>query len=153
MNGPENSPAFYLVNQGYDVWLNNFRGNIYSRRHITLDPETDEFWSFDMTDLRFDHMANIQFIIDTTGYPQVHTFGFSFGGGTLAWALALEPEFFESRIAEGALIAPLVSVAHSNSPLYAILANYEGEIINIFLIFLLSRYSEQTKFYGNSLNI
>ena len=145
MNGPENSPAFYLVNQGYDVWINNFRGNIYSRRHITLDPETDEFWSFDMTDLRFDHMANIQFIIDTTGYPQVHTFGFSFGGGTLAWALALEPEFFESRIAEGTMIAPLVSVAHSNSPLYAILANYPGILNKLSSMGVHSIYNPTTK--------
>ena len=28
------------------MWLGNFRGNTYSRRHVTLDPELEEFWRF-----------------------------------------------------------------------------------------------------------
>jgi len=123
--GPEDSPAFFLVNQGYDVWINNFRGNAYSRNHETLDPDEDpEFWNFDIVDLRLDHIANIQFIIDNTEFCQVHSFGYSFGGGSLAWAIALEPEFFGRTLREATLIAATVSLEHSRSPLYAIGANY-----------------------------
>lgn len=38
--------AFRLADLGYDVWLGNTRGNIYSRAHHDLDPEEAEFWQY-----------------------------------------------------------------------------------------------------------
>ena len=41
----ENSLAFVLSEAGYDVWLGNFRGNVYGRRHVSLNPDLDNnFW-------------------------------------------------------------------------------------------------------------
>ncbi|CAI2385136.1 unnamed protein product [Moneuplotes crassus] len=123
--GPENSPVFYIVNNGYDVWLNNFRGNIYSRNHEELDFDTErkEFYDLDLIDLSQDHPANIQYIIDTTGYPQIHTFCFSLSGVALAINMAIRPEFYESRLSEAVLIASPINMANTNSPTYAILGN------------------------------
>mgnify|MGYP000438382736 CR=1 FL=1 len=43
----EESPAFYLANKGYDVWLGNHRGTKYSRDHESLDPNEDaDYWKF-----------------------------------------------------------------------------------------------------------
>lgn len=32
----QKSPAFLLVNKGYDVWINNNRGSLFSRMHKYL---------------------------------------------------------------------------------------------------------------------
>lgn len=42
------APAFNLAREGYDVWLGNNRGNIYSRSHLKLDEKRDaeEFYDF-----------------------------------------------------------------------------------------------------------
>ena len=48
MHYSDKSPAFVAARAGYDVWLNNSRGNTYSRRHSALDPDEDKekFWNF-----------------------------------------------------------------------------------------------------------
>jgi len=52
MNG-ENSPAFILGRAGYDIWLGNNRGTIYSRKNTKLSPTKDaeEFFDYSFYEL------------------------------------------------------------------------------------------------------
>jgi len=52
-NGTELSTAYFFADSGFDVWMNNSRGNKFSRAHVYLDPDHDKkYWDFS-----FQHMA------------------------------------------------------------------------------------------------
>ncbi|KAJ8929437.1 hypothetical protein NQ314_017886 [Rhamnusium bicolor] len=45
--GPGKAIAYYLADRDFDVWLLNTRGNGHSRRHRTLNADTDiGYWDF-----------------------------------------------------------------------------------------------------------
>ena len=50
-NGEE-SLGLKLVNLGYDLWMNNTRGNRYSRMHAYKDEDGDDYWNY-----TWQHMA------------------------------------------------------------------------------------------------
>lgn len=66
--GRDKSIVTKLVNNGSDVWLCNFRGNVYSRKHADLKPENPKFWDFSWHDMGIhDAPAIINFILTKTG--------------------------------------------------------------------------------------
>lgn len=62
------SLAFLLADLGYDIWMNNSRGNRYSRNHTMLDPDKDEhkaiFWDYSFEEMaKYDQPALFKFIL------------------------------------------------------------------------------------------
>merc|ERR1712232_628802 len=104
---------YMLSDAGYDVWLGNNRGNVFSVHNERLDMNSVEFWD----QIDFDQMAEldvpaiIDYVTKTTGAPKMHWVGHSMGGGVLVEALALDPSL-KDRLSTSALLAPGVHMAH-----------------------------------------
>ena len=78
-NDAERSNAFILARAGYDVWLGNNRGSIYSS-HVTKKTTEREFWDFYQEDMGLkDVPAFIEFILETTGLEKISYIGHSEG--------------------------------------------------------------------------
>ncbi|CAI2371590.1 unnamed protein product [Moneuplotes crassus] len=130
--GPEDSPAFNLANQGFDVWLSNPRGSLHSQAHESHDPNLPEsgYWDYDLVSYRLDYMADITTIKDSTNYQTVGVFAFYNGAISLSYAMAIEPEYFSNNVNVAALSAFIPTYAHSNALVFG-MASYTRNINNL----------------------
>ncbi|KAK5643365.1 hypothetical protein RI129_007210 [Pyrocoelia pectoralis] len=82
INRGSKSLGFILADEGYDVWLGNFRGTIYSKRHTQLKPTDRRFWHFDTYELGvYDTSANVDYIYNITAQKIIYI-GHSLGSTT-----------------------------------------------------------------------
>lgn len=59
INGDDKSLGFYLVNQGYDVWVANSRGNKYSHSAIKLQMNLENYFDFSFQEMAIEDTAAI----------------------------------------------------------------------------------------------
>lgn len=91
-NRPEVAPAFVLARAGYDVWLGNNRGTMYSDQHASLDNTSYEYWNFDWEDMGTkDTPAVIKAIKLATGADKISYAGHSEGTTQIMAGAALMP--------------------------------------------------------------
>ncbi|XP_015436534.1 PREDICTED: lipase 3-like isoform X2 [Dufourea novaeangliae] len=126
--------AYLLADQGYDVWLGNFRGNTYSRAHIILTPSESKFWDFSWHESGiYDLPAMITYIVDLKKSPVNAYIGFSMGT-TCFYVMASErPE--ETKLLQSVYnFAPVVYMKHVESPLryFAPVATDYKKIFTLF---------------------
>lgn len=67
----ENSMAFVLIDQGYDVWVGNNR-SIAGMDHTSLSHHDPEYWNWGLKELAiYDFPAMVDYIISFTGFSKV----------------------------------------------------------------------------------
>jgi pimeloyl-ACP methyl ester carboxylesterase len=99
MNGPEKSLAFYLANQGFDVWIGNGRGNKFSRAHEWLNPDKDaEFWDYSFVERKADDRANIELIREITGQDKISVIAHSEATASFWTALSEDSQWYNDRV-------------------------------------------------------
>lgn len=75
-----NTLGYVLATRGYDVWLANYRGSVYSSNHTTLNMTDEEFWKFSMDEMiHFDLPAEIDYILKHTKRTKLSYIGHSQG--------------------------------------------------------------------------
>lgn len=117
-HGPEESPGFYFVNRGYDVWLMNMRGVSTSTGHETLDWRTDfDYWNFTWTELNNDYVASIQYIIDhTPNYERIPVMSMMLNSPAMLIGLTSDPEWYSQRVTFVSFLSPTVSYGIATAP-------------------------------------
>ncbi|MCH0629871.1 alpha/beta fold hydrolase [Kocuria palustris] len=86
--------AYMLVDQGYQVWLGNNRGNRYLRKHLRLSPSDKQFWNFSLDEYAmYDIPASLEHIYQfNNGTLRITYVGFSQGCSQLLATLSLRPD-------------------------------------------------------------
>ena len=106
-----NNLAFLLANEGYDVWLLNFRGSKYSRSHRRMTPSDPKYWDFSNDELiQQDLPSCVDFILEHTGYETLGYVGHSLGAAAMFALLTHQPDM-NQRIKPFIALAPPVNMS------------------------------------------
>lgn len=144
--GPNNSFAYLLTDNGYDVWLANARGTRYSKKHSTLPVDSKEYWSFSWHEIGYyDLPAMIDYILNATSVSKLQYVGFSQGCTAYFVMATTRPEYNE-KIALMTALSPPVIVKRVRSPLVLLLSEVLKEFRKVkasFKDFELLPYSNE----------
>jgi len=117
--GPDHGGlAFRLADAGYDVWLGNYRGNVYSRDHCSYNPDQDQvYWHFSWDEMaKYDLPASLNYVLAKTGREKLFYVGHSMGSTTYLVMNSLNNSWAE-RVELATFLAPVAYVDHTASPL------------------------------------
>ncbi|EDW64196.1 lipase 3 isoform X1 [Drosophila virilis] len=128
MMGPNKGLGYLLYEQGYDVWMANVRGNTYSRKHIKYTHLHAKYWDFTFHEMGvYDIPKTIDYVLNRTGFPQLHYIGHS-QGTVVFWIMGSErPEYMDKIIFMQAL-APVAYLKHCKSPVVNFLAEFHASV-------------------------
>lgn len=114
--GPDLALGYLLSDQNYDVWLGNARGNRYSRKHISLNPDSRDFWLFSWHEIGiYDLPVTIDYVLDHTGQSSLFYCGHS-QGSTIFWVMMSELPEYNSKIILMQAFAPVAFMTNPRSP-------------------------------------
>ncbi|GMS93108.1 hypothetical protein PENTCL1PPCAC_15283, partial [Pristionchus entomophagus] len=113
MNPPASAPAMILADAGFDVYLLNFRGTTYCKRHTTLKPWDNKFWQFTVDELaKYDAPVVIDKVLELSGQSGVYWIGHSMGTSIGYLTLAENPTY-NSKVKALFQMAPSGASFHS----------------------------------------
>lgn len=126
LNGPNDAIAYNFADKGYDVWLGNARGNIYSRNNTKISVDHPYFWSFSWHEIgNIDIPTMIDYILNETGESKLHYVGHSQGCTVFFVMASTRPEYNE-KIKTAHMLAPPIYMGNVTDTLVVGLAPFVG---------------------------
>ncbi|XP_058056011.1 lipase 3-like [Anopheles bellator] len=130
--GPNNSLAYLLADQGYDVWLADMRGNRYSQKHVRLATNSSDYWDFSWHEMGYyDLPAIIEYVLRKTGARQLIYIGHS-QGTTVFFVMASARPEYNDRIARMYALSPAVCLKRLRSPISRWLIDHMYRLKELF---------------------
>lgn len=127
LNGPDNALAYNLADSGFDVWLGNGRGNIYSRNNTKISINHPYFWSFSWHEIgTIDIPTLIDYVLKATGESKLHYVGHSQGTTVFFVMTSMRPEY-NDKIKTAHMLAPAVFMGNCTNALLTSLAPVVGK--------------------------
>jgi len=110
LNEQNQSLAYILADNGYDVWMGNNRGNLYSINHTTLKPDSKEFWEFSWDEMaKYDFPSMIDYVLYRTNVSKLAYVGHS-EGSTQAFAGLIANNAVASKLSIFVAYGPVATV-------------------------------------------
>ncbi|KFB46694.1 AGAP003082-PB-like protein [Anopheles sinensis] len=130
--GPNNSIAYLLADNGYDVWLVDLRGNRYSRRHQYLHSESKEYWDFSWHEIGYyDVPATIDRILELTHCKRLYYIGVSQGATVFFVMVTTQPEY-NGKVARMYALSTSLYMQFIRSPIFRWVAE-NASVLKAFL--------------------
>ncbi|XP_034176571.2 gastric triacylglycerol lipase [Osmia lignaria lignaria] len=115
--GPDKALGFVLADAGYDVWLGNNRGNVYSKNHVSISPNNRRFWDFSYHELGvYDLPAMIDYILNRTKHEKLSYIGHS-QGTTQFWVMMSQKPSYNAKIQLMIGLAPVAFTGNIRGPI------------------------------------
>ncbi|KAK0162683.1 hypothetical protein PV327_006439 [Microctonus hyperodae] len=112
LRGPNEDLVYSLVDNGYDVWALNARGNYYSKRHRKLPTNDPRFWQFSWHEIAvYDVPATVDYILELTGQSKLSLIGHSMGG-TVELVFLSELSEYNEKLNVAIAWAPVSLITH-----------------------------------------
>lgn len=128
VTGPEQALAYILADAGYDVWLGNARGNTNSRAHVSMSPESKDFWGFSWHEIGiFDLPAMIDYVTAVTGQSAIQYAGHSQGTTSFFIMTSLRPEY-NAKILSAHMLAPVAFMSNLKSPFVRAISPFVDQV-------------------------
>ncbi|XP_020573711.1 triacylglycerol lipase 2-like [Phalaenopsis equestris] len=106
VNSPNESLGYILADNGYDVWIANGRGTVYSLGHTSLSSSDSAYWDWSWDELAaYDLPATVDYVYQHSGQQKVHYVGHS--QGTLTVLTSLSEQNLTSSLRSAALLCPI----------------------------------------------
>ncbi|XP_055976899.1 lipase member J [Sorex fumeus] len=116
-NLPNNSLGFILADAGYDVWMGNSRGTTWSKKHLYLKTNSEDFWAFSFDEMaKYDIPASINFIVNHTKQEEIFYIGHSQGTTIAFITFSTMPKIAE-KIKVFFALAPVFSIKYIKIPI------------------------------------
>ena len=110
------SLPFLLLKEGFDVWLGNIRGNIFSHNHIYKNPNDlkSGYWDYSIDDfVQYDLPAMIKLVRSRTDGKKISYIGHS-QGTTIFFMLTMHnPIFVEESFEHFVALGTVPNIAHT----------------------------------------
>ena len=131
------SLPFLLLKEGFDVWLGNIRGNVFSSKHVSKDPKDSKsgFGEYSIDDfVAYDLPAMINLVKSRVGAKKMSYIGHS-QGTTMFFMLSMHnPTLLETTFDHFCALGTVPNIAHTDFAPIELLDKIYGilKALNIF---------------------